>query len=279
MLTRRHGLKVIAGLVALPLGALALQKLAAHPQYHIWTGDSLGGPASLTLWHPNARFAEQTIARVRTEVERLEAVFSLFRADSEISRLNRDGGLDKPSPDLVAALVRSHEVAADSGGAFDPTVQPLWRLYESWFRRHPDAATGPAAAEVAAARALVDYRSIDIAGARIAFARSGMAITLNGIAQGYITDRVADLLRHEGFEHALVEVGETRALGGQPEGGAWTVALADPRERARQPPRRPQRRRALRLRRLRLAVRPLRAQPHLRSAHRFEAPRRCSTPP
>jgi thiamine biosynthesis lipoprotein len=229
MLTRRHSLKVIAGIVALPLGAVALQKLASRPQYHTWNGESLGGPASLTLWHPNPGFAEQTIARVRSEVERLEAVFSLFRTDSEISRLNRDGVLENASPDIIAALTQSHQVAADSGGAFDPTVQPLWRLYEAWFRRHPDATTGPAAAQVTAARQLVDYRRIDIGSARIEFSRPGMAITLNGIAQGYITDRVADLLRQEGFEHALVEVGETRALGGRPEGGAWTVAIEDPR--------------------------------------------------
>jgi thiamine biosynthesis lipoprotein len=229
MLTRRHGLKVIAGIMALPLGALALQKLAAHPHYHTWTGESLGGPASLTLWHPNARFAEQTVARVRAEVERLEAVFSLFRADSEISRLNRDGVLVDASPDIVAALTQSHRIAADSGGAFDPTVQPLWRLYEAHFHRHPDAASGPAARAVEAARRLVDYRRIEIGSARIEFSRPGMAITLNGIAQGYITDRVADLLRQEGFEHALVEVGETRALGGSPEGGPWTIAIEDPR--------------------------------------------------
>lgn len=229
LLTRRRSLKVIAGIVALPLGALALQKLASHPQYHTWNGESLGGPASLTLWHPNARFAEQTIARVRSEVERLEAVFSLFRTDSEISRLNRDGVLENASPDIIATLTQSHQIAAYSGGAFDPTVQPLWRLYEAWFRRHPDATTGPTAGEVEAARQLVDYRRIDIGSTRVEFSRPGMAVTLNGIAQGYITDRVADLLRQEGFEHALVEVGETRALGSNPEGGAWTVAIEDPR--------------------------------------------------
>jgi thiamine biosynthesis lipoprotein len=52
-----------------------------------------------------------------------------------------------------------------------------------------------------------------------------MAITLNGIAQGYITDRIADLLGQEGFEHAIVDVGETRTIGGAPEGGPWQVGI------------------------------------------------------
>ena len=52
----------------------------------------------------------------------------------------------------------------------------------------------------------------------------GTAITLNGIAQGFITDRVADLLRNEGFEQAVVDLGEWRALGRHPEGRPWRAA-------------------------------------------------------
>ena len=227
-LNRRQALKVVAGMAALPLVAAAVQQLAPAPQYHTWEGESLGGPASLTLWHQDAPFARQTITRVRAEVERLEAVFSLFRTNSEISRLNRDGQLDNASADLIETIAQSQAIAAASGGAFDPSVQPLWRLYETYFRRYPDADTGPGAAEVDRALQLVDYRRIDIDGTRIAFTRAGMAITLNGIAQGYITDRVADLLRQNGFEHALVEVGETRAIGGRPESAAWSISLKDP---------------------------------------------------
>ena len=53
---------------------------------------------------------------------------------------------------------------------------------------------------------------------RIGFRRPGMAVTLNGVAQGYITDRVADLLRVRGFDNVLVELGEIRALGRHPDG-------------------------------------------------------------
>ena len=55
-----------------------------------------------------------------------------------------------------------------------------------------------------------------------------MAITLNGIGQGYVTDRVVELLREGGVEHALVDMGETRAIGDHPAGGAWSVGLEDP---------------------------------------------------
>ena len=71
-------------------------------------------------------------------------------------------------------------------------------------------------------RALVDFRQIDCSAAAIGFARPGMAITLNGIAQGYLTDAIADLLRNEGFETAVADLGELRALGRHPKGAQET---------------------------------------------------------
>lgn len=227
--SRRQTLKVLAATLAVPVGIVGISRLGEQPSFQTWQGESLGGPASLTLWHPNAAFARATIARMRSEVERLEFVFSLFRHDSEISRLNHSGRLLTPSPDLVAVLETAREVAAASNGAFDPTVQPLWQAYSEHFRRQPDMADGPSSSVIDAARALVDYRQLEISPRQVQFAKPGMAITLNGIAQGYITDRIADLLQQEGFDNSMVELGETRAIGGRPEGGAWSIGLKNPR--------------------------------------------------
>ncbi len=62
---------------------------------------------------------------------------------------------------------------------------------------------------------------------RIAFTKPGMALTLNGIAQGYVTDRVVGLLRDAGVSEALVDMGEYRAIGGQPDGKPWRIGIAD----------------------------------------------------
>src|SRR5262249_38736090 len=75
------------------------------------------------------------------------------------------------------------------------------------------------------ARALVDFRQIDIGGNHIAFARSGMSVTLNSLGQGFITDAIADLLRNEGFDSAVVDLGEFRTLGRHPEGHPWRVGI------------------------------------------------------
>jgi FAD:protein FMN transferase len=227
--SRRTVLKVVAAAATLPLGGLAWQVLGSRGAFQTWSGESLGGPASLTLWHPNAAFAQRTLVWTRSEIERLEGVFSLFRDDSEIARLNRDGRLPNASPDLTAVMDVALRVADTSGGAFDPSVQPLWRLYEDYFRADPTATDGPHPAAIEAARGTVGYRGVTVDGRQIGFERAGMALTLNGIAQGYITDRIADLLRNEGFDHAVVSLGETRALGDNPEGMPWSVGLQNPR--------------------------------------------------
>lgn len=89
------------------------------------------------------------------------------------------------------------------------------------------AGTTPSAEEVAAARQLVGWQGIEVEPSRLALARRGMAVTLNGIAQGYITDRVAEMLRGAGMGNVLVSLGETRALGPHPEGRPWEIAPAE----------------------------------------------------
>jgi thiamine biosynthesis lipoprotein len=55
-----------------------------------------------------------------------------------------------------------------------------------------------------------------------------MGLTLNGIAQGYVTDRVVDILRAGGIESSLVDMGEPRAVGFHPSRTPWRVGIADP---------------------------------------------------
>lgn len=226
--SRRQALRIFAAVLALPAGVLALRGFSSGYAAETWHGESMGGLASLTLWHPRAEFARHTIARLRPEIDRLEAIFSLYEPDSEISRLNREGTLAAPSADLIAVLEEARRIADVSGGAFDPTVQSLWTLYERHFRSRPDLISGPGQRQIDATLALVDYRAIDTSNRRASFSRSGMKATLNGIAQGYITDRIADLLREEGFDHAMVEVGETLALGEAIDGRPFSIGLRDP---------------------------------------------------
>lgn len=206
MLTRRRFIAISAALA--PSMALA-QKSGLH----IETGMALGAKVTLRLEHPDA---PQLAALAMTEIRRLEQVFSLYLPDSALVRLNHDGQLREPPFELLECLALAGGVHAASGGRFDPTVQPLWRA-EALAReaRHPlkDA-------ERDAVRALIDWAAVRLEPEAITL-RPGMALTLNGIAQGYIADRVATLLAGHGLTRALIDTGEMLAL---PDGG-WPVQL------------------------------------------------------
>lgn len=191
--------------------------LASTPLTRIH-GQAMGTGVQILLAHPDAPAIGQ---RALAEIARLEAIFSLHR-ESDLVRLNRDGRLVAPPFELLECLGLAGRLHQVTGGLFDPTVQPLWRLHAA---RH--AAGGPpAAAEIAAARALVGWQRLRFDAGLVQLA-PGMALTLNGIAQGYIADRVAALLSAEGLTDVLVDTGELAAPAGQPGGEAWPVTLAE----------------------------------------------------
>ena len=211
----------------------ALATAAGEVPLRRWRGTSLGAAAEILLYHPDQAEADRLIRLSLAEVARLEQVFSLYKENSALSVLNRQGELGDPPFDLVRLLAQSQHFGALTGGAFDVTVQPLWRLYDDHFRG-PDAdPDGPPASAIAAARRFVDYRDILVEADGVAFKRPGMAVTLNGIAQGYITDRIADLLAQNGLEHVLVDLDEFRALGPRADGTPWPVGIEDPRRPGR----------------------------------------------
>lgn len=225
--TRRRAVTVLAAAAGLPL----LMKIGtAEARTVRWEGTALGAPASIQLFHTDEATARAAIAAGLTELARLEAIFSVYRADSAISSLNRDSVLDKAPPEFVELLEHALSLAAKSEGVYDPTVQPLWQLYFRHFTAsNPDPA-GPSESDLAAARALVGWQSVEVDAGRkrISFARPGMGLTLNSGAQGYITDRVAAALRSHGFDRMLVDMGEPRAISTKPDGSAWRIGIANP---------------------------------------------------
>ena len=193
-----------------------------------WHGSALGAQVSIEVHHPDRTEARRLVDRCVLEVRRLEQQFSLYQADSAISTLNRTGILVAPDADMVALLQASLSFAGITDGAFDPTVQPLWQLYADHFASERPDSDGPSPQRLAEALAKVGHAGLLVGEDRIALTRHGAAITLNGIAQGFATDRVVERLRKAGLSTTLVNMGEIRAIGARPEGTPWRVGLADP---------------------------------------------------
>lgn len=170
----------------------------------------------MTVLHADKHVANLALDAAFSELELIENVMSLYRPESQISRLNREGVLEAPDASLIEVLRFAAEVAEKSGGAFDVTVQPLWALKGV----KPDAAT----------LALVDWRKVELGEKSIQLA-PGMAITLNGIAQGYAADAAMRVIRAHGLEHALIDAGEFSAHGNNAENAPWRIGIQHPRER------------------------------------------------
>ncbi len=200
MITRRRFLTISAAAAVSGSGARAAQ--------HSWRGHALGAEVGVTLVADTARFAG-LVSLITAELRRIEALFSLYDPGSDLVRLNSTGVLERPAPEMVDLLVRAGRLHRATGGRFDPTVQPLWRAL----------ATG---GDTAQARRRIGWHRVAIGRDRIRLGH-GQALTLNGIAQGFATDRIAALMRAEGMTRVLVDIGEFSATG-----GPWRIGIADP---------------------------------------------------
>ncbi|MEH6507763.1 MAG: FAD:protein FMN transferase [Sulfitobacter litoralis] len=211
MTTRRRFLTISAAAAVFPY-----QSMAAP--VHTWQGIALGARATLRLAHPDAKAIS---ARVAAEISRLEDIFSLYRPHSSLTQLNRAGQLDFPPFELLECLSIAGTVHRISEGRFDPTIQLLWACYAE------ASALGMLPQTDAITRAIskTGWERVRISSSAIVL-EPEMALTLNGIAQGYIADRVAEMLMEEGLTNVLIDTGEFRALGTHPDGRAWPVTLA-----------------------------------------------------
>lgn len=189
------------------------------------TARALGTRVSITALHRDRRTAELALVDAFAEIELVESLMSVYRPESQLSRLNRDGHLAEAHPHLLDVLRSAVELSRRTRGAFDVTVQPLWRVYAEADRQHrlPDEAA------VAAARRLVDWKAIRIDRGEVRLALSGAQVTLNGIAQGFAADRAMAALRERGVRHAIVDSGEIGALGSREGDAPWKIGIQHPR--------------------------------------------------
>lgn len=219
-LGRRRCLAILAASAASPALSAGAGPAPATVR---WSGIALGARAEIVLRHPDRERAAALMRSATAEISRLERIFSLFDPTSALVRLNHEGRLDAPPLELVDLLRQVQAIHQATDGTFDPTIQPLWRL-------HAEAAASgrpPPATSLRDARATLGLEQVRVATDAIAFSRPGMALTLNGIAQGFITDQIADLLRAGGLDHVLVDLGEIRALGEAAPGRPWRIGLAE----------------------------------------------------
>lgn len=207
--------------------AASVGSARAEPRTYRFTAPSMGTTAALTLVTEDSLGAEtraQAAFEVLTSTERL---LSNWTTTSEVARWNRElaHGSTLVSTAARPVLATALRVADASGGAFDPTVEPLVRLW-GFLGGLPAV---PPAASLEEARARVGYRALRLEGDRLRADAAPRSVDLGGIAKGHAVDLVIAALRELGTENALVDLsGNLRGLGSPPGRASWTVGIRDP---------------------------------------------------
>ena len=192
-------------------GSASLATIRAKPLSRsvYWQGQVMGADASLTLETPDKAQGEQALFALQRRLDELEQAFSLYIPTSHIARLNRtrqlqlNPGHSRKDRDFLALLNEARFLFDLTEGYFDPTIQPLWQAFAN---RQLDA--NPV---IGFDKVRFNEQGVEL--------EPGMALSLNGIAQGYITDQITSLLRAYGFDHMLVNMGEYRGIG-----RAWEIS-------------------------------------------------------
>jgi FAD:protein FMN transferase len=185
----------------------------------------LGTTLSLRAGHVSVERADAGLDAAVNAIRHVERSMSLFNPESSLCRLNRDGVLLQPDPDLIKILTLARHISERSQGSFDVTVQPLWSAWQNAKQLNRLPTTN----ELKLARSKTGWQHLEVTSERIRFLQSGMALTLNGIAQGYASDLARDALRLHRIEHALIDTGEWSTLGHSDDSRPWLLGVENPR--------------------------------------------------
>ncbi len=178
-----------------------------------------------TLWlragHTNTAQLDAALDAAVKALHAIDSEMSLFNPDSAVSRLNAKGVLHNPSAHLRAVLAWSAHVSRGSAGAFDISMQPLWKV---WAQAQAQQQL-PSKRAVMRAQQQVNWQAVEVSADAVRLNLKGMGVSLNGIAQGYAADVVKAVLQAHGIAHAQIDAGETTLLGQAPGGQPWTLAV------------------------------------------------------
>ena len=222
---RRRLLRVVAIGAGTLIAPFSLSAAQESSKLYDWHGRALGAEASIQLYSDDGNKAEEILANIQKIISKYEVMFSLYDEESLVSQLNKFGNLSNPSPDFVRLVMLSKKFSQITNGSFDISVQPLWNVYQNHFSGE---VPGALREKVIAVLGNIGSNKISLGQDYVSFDNDNMAVSFNGIAQGYITDKVSEYLSGQGFKHVLVDIGEYRANGPQKNGEPWRVGLLDP---------------------------------------------------
>lgn len=182
-----------------------------------------------TTYHISYRSDRDLGDSIVATMRRVELEFSMFDKQSTVSRINRNDAVVL-SDEFISLFNLAKETNAISGGAFDPTVGPLTDLW-GFGTKDVSNAGEPTQTEIDSALLTVGIDSCHIADRRMIKKHDSTRFDFSSIAKGYGVDAVAAMLRRNGCENFLVEIGgEVITSGVNPDGREWHIQIDAPVE-------------------------------------------------
>lgn len=189
----------------------------------------LGSPFEMTVVAKDTIQGNIFIDMAVAEVKRIENLISDWIPTTQISQVSKNSGIqpvkvDKEVYDLVERAIKVSQLTS---GAFDISYASMDKIWK--FDGSMKAMPTPEAIKQSVAR--IGYQKIvlDAKAQTIFLKEKGMKLGLGGIGQGYIADKIKDLLLSKGCISGIVNVsGDINAWGYQTTGKPWTVAIVNP---------------------------------------------------
>ena len=189
----------------------------------------LGSPFEMTVVAKDTIQGNIYIDMAVAEVKRIENLISDWIPTTQISQVSKNSGIqpvkvDKEVYDLVERAIKVSQLTS---GAFDISYASMDKIWK--FDGSMKAMPTPEAIKQSVAR--IGYQKIvlDAKAQTIYLKEKGMKLGLGGIGQGYIADKIKDLLLSKGCISGIVNVsGDINAWGYQTTGKPWTVAIVNP---------------------------------------------------
>ena len=186
----------------------------------------LGTVIQLKIFGENAKLA------INESIKRLLEIddkMSVFKEDSEVSKINRNAGgeYQKISEDTYYVLETSLKYCNMSQGVFDPTIRPLVDVWG--FGRENQKV--PSKNEIEKAKKFVNYNDLETDKAKkaVRLNKENQSIDLGGVAKGFAADEIRDILVSNNIKNAIIDLGgNIFALGNKQNGMAWNIGIQDP---------------------------------------------------
>lgn len=177
-----------------------------------------------------ATVEQKNMDDIQQMLERMDMELSRTKEGGEVYAVNQAAGKEAVvvSDETLDVIKQSIQYAKEMDGLFDPTIGPLidlWNIGSGGDKVPPQA-------EIDKAKSLTNYKDVEIdeAAKTVKLMKENMVLDLGGIGKGYAADRIADYLKEQGLNSAMINLGGSSiiALGKKPNGTEWNIGLQDP---------------------------------------------------